>query len=87
MAVVNILAHSAEIARGADSLDYNVNHLKIFVIVILVISVCSLVLRFWSRLIAPDVSIGYVLVCPLRGSMLTFSTVRRIGLLSLRWLV
>ena len=59
MAAVDILMHSARNAGGADSLDYDVNHLKIFVITILVISVCSLVLRFWSRLIAPDVPIGY----------------------------
>ena len=50
----------AESLQDNQSTEYTLNGLIVFSIVTLILSITSIVLRFWSRLALPRASVGYV---------------------------
>ena len=58
---------------SAPPLNYSVPGLVAFATVVLILSVCAIVLRFWSRLVTPG-GLGYVMF-PTLGTRVTDSII------------
>ena len=55
-------ASLAESLRDNEITESTLNGLLVFSIVTLILSITSLALRFWSRLVVPRASLGYTIL-------------------------